>query len=309
MNVKISVIKDFLNGYVENRLEECRGIMAEDMVIDYSTTGHHAGRENIIEALRTEGDFAHRYNVISNIISYETDGETVIILNGFHFFVRVIRNEYLPLIFGGKYKFRLKAGEIRSIQFVLEAEMGNTYLAKTKWGYRMFAETKEGSKVLLDNVNMSFDEEKDAIQNTIYCMMLFADNGQEEMLGNVAKEDAHCFLSLNTYPNQYGPDSVDSGFTMREFVQKNKELKEQSHHSMKITDIQQENDKAAVTAQMFEPTKLGFKHFDALSVYKPYYNEIWTIQLLKEEGQWKISEMRNKAISKFQTVGYKTLEL
>ena len=307
--MKTSIINNFLTGYVQNRPELYRDILAEDISIEYSTIGTHSGREDVLRALNTQGDYACRYNVTSNRIAYEKDGDSIVILNAFHFFVRVIKNEYLPLILGGKYKFTLRENQIRSVVFVLEAEAGNTYLAKTKWGYRLFEETKDIFSVRLDSVAPSYASDADAIRDTVYRLMLITDNGQSDFLSDVAEKDALCFLPSSTYPDQYGPEVSGKGMPVQDFVFQNKQMESQNHHSMRITRVDAAADSAVVTAEMFEPTRLGFKHFDALSVYKPYYNERWEFRLAKKDGRWKVCTMKADTISRFQTITYDTLEI
>ena len=299
-----TLINLFLNSYVKNTLGEIE-IFSEDFEINYSTLGKISG-EDALNALKTDGNFAHRYNIVSNQIEYSDGINEIVILNAFHFFVTVVRNEYHPLILGGKYKFIINNGKINKICFDLEAEMGNTYYAKVNWKYKLFAETeKEARTVLLDEDK----DKKHEIKDLVYRVMLIIDTLQKDYIETFTTKNCRVIVSNSTYPEQYGPEDINEGNSMNYFMDINKELESQNHHSFKIVSIEANEDKANIKLEMLEPTKMGYKHFDALSVYKPYFNDLWNIELVKIDGKWYVDKMSNKPISKFQMLTYDTLEI
>ncbi len=309
MSMRTSAVKKYINAYVRNELRDNLPFLGKSFSISYSTVGEHDSKQKAVSALQTPGDFGCRYNIISNVIEYKLDDKEVVILNAFHFFVTVIKNEYLPLILGGKYKFILRDSVIERVFFDLETEMGNTYYAKKVWGYHLMAESADDYRVLLDDVPCQLVEDEMQIGDSIRKMMLIADRKQKELASKYATPDAVCWLAGSTYAEQFG--SKDGGRTivsLQEFIETNKMMEAQNHHSMRICDITISGNQATARLEMLEPTRLGFKHFDALSVYQPYYNEEWTVDLKKENG-WKITKMQYSPISKFQRITYDTLEV
>ncbi|HIW41204.1 MAG TPA: hypothetical protein H9743_03550 [Candidatus Mediterraneibacter vanvlietii] len=304
--MKISIVKDFFEYYGQNNLTSFKNL-DEEVQIRYSTLGEHRGRENVIRALRTEGEYGSRYTVMSNPIEYKLRENEVVIVNAFHYFVKIVKNQYSPFIAGGKYKFLFDGDRIKSIAFDLEAEMGNTYLAKSEWKWHMLEETKNNRFVKLDNAVIYGKTEEEEIVSVIYSLFLIADTGQYEMADRYICSNAVCRLARTTYSEQFGLTGDSQNTVLaKEYIRNNKKLEDQNHHSCHICEIKRDGSRAEVMLEMFEPTKLGFKHFDALSVYKPYYNEQWDIQLIKEEC-WKVKSMSYRPISRFETVGYSVL--
>ena len=305
--MKITMVKDYLNHFVNNTLCELESL-SNNVVIDYSTVGKHEGKSEVVKTLKTDGNFAHRYNLLSNIIQYQQQDKNIVIANVFHYFVKVVKNQYSPLIIGGKYKFVICHDLIEKVLFDLEAEMGNTYLAKKEWGWKLFEETKDIRRVKLDD-DSYVSTDKEAVEDCLKRFFLITDTQQIEFLDQYVSEDSVCILATTTYSEQFGADEcLNSGISIEEFINSNKSKEDQNHHSFKICDLKIDGNKAKVVIDMLEPTNLGFKHFDALSVYKPYYNEEWNIELVKEE-RWRIKKLTNRPISKFQTIGYDTLEV
>ena len=120
MSMRTSAVKKYINAYVRNELRDNFPFLGKSFSISYSTVGEHDSKQKAVSALQTPGDFGCRYNIISNVIEYKLDDKEVVILNAFHFFVTVIKNEYLPLILGGKYKFILRDSVIERVFFDLE---------------------------------------------------------------------------------------------------------------------------------------------------------------------------------------------
>lgn len=306
--MKISMVKEYFKHYMNDTLDTFNGL-TEETAIDYSTVGIHRGKNDIAKALQTDRLSAYRYSVISNVIEYPLDGKDIMIANVFHYFVRVVKNQYSPLIAGGKYKFIINGNAIEHVMFDLEAEMGNTYLAKNNLHWRLFEETKQKRRIYLDDADSKITDREEAVKDCLRRFFLIADSGQADLSKKYAADDAICILAGSTYPEQFGADGDGCrGITAEEFIQENKRHEDQNHHSFRICDVSAGADSASAVIEMFEPTKLGFKHFDALTVYKPYYNEQWKIELVKDHG-WKIKTMHNQPISKFQTIGYDILEL
>lgn len=306
--MKITMVKEYLSHYMEQTLDTLSSL-TDDTVIDYSTIGQHQGKMNIANVLRTDLASMYRYSVISNIIEYQYQDRDIVLANVFHYFVRVVKNQYSPLIAGGKYKFKIHGDTIECVLFDLEAEMGNTYLAKNELHWKLFEETKEERRVFLDDTDSGVINSQEEVRDCLKRFFFIADSGQLDLLTKYAVDNAVCILAGSTYSEQFGADTDNSlGITAEEFVRENKRQEDQNHHSFRICDVSVGNGSASAMIEMFEPTKLGFKHFDALTVYKPYYNEQWQIKLIWDDG-WKIKKMMNQPISKFQTVGYDILEL
>ena len=303
-----TLIKQYLNAFIKNNLPENSSLFAENFHADFSTIGGVNGRSEL-RKLSTAGRFEIRYNIVSNEINYDVMGNEITILNCFHFFVNRNGNEYYPLILGGKYKFFIKNNQIEEILFDLEGEMGNTYLAKTNWNYHLVTETRTQKRVYLEDTEAHYLTEQEEIKVVVYRLMLITDTQQCNLLKKYATDNAVVILSDTTYPEQYGPAANERGIQLEQFIAINKQMEDQNHHSLKIIDIRISDEKAYVRAEMFEPAKMGYKHFDVLSVYKPYYNESWQIEMEKKEGRWKVSSMKNQPISKFQQITYTTLEI
>ena len=301
-------IKRYLDAFVGNTMADA-GLDAGNFSIDYSTVGAHAGAE-AIQALATPGDYAIRYNICSNVTEYQHDGKDISILNAYHFFVRKIGGELHPLIFGGRYRFACDDDKIEHVDFDLVAEMGNTWEAKTQWGYRLCAETcNEPKRVMMDGTPLLAGTAEEEIKQTLNRLLLAVDTKQGDIACRYAADDFAVELMLSTYPDQYGPSSGNYNFGIEQWIELNDTIESQVHHACAIDSIKVDDDSARAVLYMFEPTRMGFKHFDTTTVYKPYYNEQWQVELIRQDGQWLVKNMTEKPVSRFGTIAYTTVEL
>lgn len=315
----ITLLKSFFDNYITNKLEANQ--FSDHIEIDYSTLGKHKGIEDVLNALRLNGEYQYRYNIVSNEIDYLYDQYQVHICNAFHFLIKEkgsynvesatssIKGEIYPFVYGGKYKFYIRNDKIEKICFHLDAEFGNTYQAKKERNWKLFEETKNEFQVKLDkHSNSQLLTEKDRIAHCISCLFLLADTSSTDNVNDYITEDAVYSFRDSTYAGMGVGEDDRKIISISEFIKTNKDREDQNHHSYHMVDLSIDSNKAVALLDMFEPTKLGYKHLDAVTVYQPYYNERVTVRLEKEK-EWKISEIDSKAISKFKIIGYTTLEI
>lgn len=321
----ISVVTNFFNNYIDSTLENFENF-DENVNINYSTLGQICGKENVVKSLTIPESFDFRYNVISNVLEYKKEEYDIVIANVFHFLVKesksynvnsatsYIKGQVFPLIFGGKYKFYVKDGLISKIYFDLDAQFGNTYWLKYVLGYKPFEETaKETRKVKLDEgANITGKNDKDIIINKISELLLIADSVQPELVNDCATADSKYIYKNSTYAGRMNKEKeadLTKNKTMKEFVETNKEEKQQNHHSYKMSALEINGNEAQATLILFDPTKLGFKHFYLNTIYQLYFDEQWNVELIKIDEGWKVKTINKKPISKFEQLGYKTIEI
>ena len=319
MKTMNTLVRRFFDDYIRNNLGNA-AYLSNDISIDYTTLGRISGRERVTEALSFKGEYNISYNILSNTLEYEHDDKEIVITNAFHFLIKTkeaynvssatsqLKGEILYFVYGGKYKFTVSDNLITNIRFNLEAEYGNTYWAKQR-GWKLFEETKGEYPVKVDDYELSKQScAEDQIREAIFGLLLISDTNQKELLYKYATDDALFCYRDSTYPGMGVGEDERVRLSMLDFVANNKSLEDQNHHSCRITGITVNGDTAVANLDMFEPTKLGFKHLDSQTIYQPYYNETWKVTLQRKNG-WKISNIDKKAVSKFQTVGYATLEI
>lgn len=321
----ISVVTNFFNNYIDGTLAIFDGFN-DNVCIDYSTIGEVSGKEGVLKVLTISEPFDFRYNVISNVLEYKKEEYDVVIANVFHFLVKesksynvnsatsYIKGQVFPLIFGGKYKFYVKDGLIDKIYFDLDAQFGNTYWLKYALGYKPFEETvKETRKVKLDDsVKFIEKDDRSIIINTISKLLLIADSVQPELVNDCATSNSKYVYKNSTYSGNMNKEKeadLTKSKTMKEFIETNKEEKQQNHHSYKMSALEINGCKAKATLIIFDPTKLGFKHFYLNTIYQLYFDEQWNVDLIKTDDGWKVETINKKPISKFEQLGYKTIEI
>ena len=142
--------EQFLSDYISDNLVGCT-YLDEHTEINYSTVGYKKGKKDIVEALRLNGSYRHRYNILANPLQYTFEGEDIVLVKGFHFIAKEsssfnvasatseVKGQIHPLIFGGTYKFYFNKdiNKFSKIEFQLEAEYGNTYWAKSIYHYKL----------------------------------------------------------------------------------------------------------------------------------------------------------------------------
>ncbi len=316
----VSLVKKFFDSYIMNESDLLDDFLDTEITIDYSTLGSISGKEAVKKALALNEDFTYRYNILSNLIDYKKEDTSVVICNVFHFLIKEyssynvasatssVNGQVFPLVYGGKYKFIVENDKIKAVSFDLEAQMGNTYWAKKNWQWHLYDETKhDPRRVLLDETRTyeKTDEQQNIIRR-IYEFMLLVDTRQSDLFKQYVTEDGIYSYRDATRQGMGISEDTRTRVSIMNLVNHIDDREYQSHHSCRIIDVKVDGDEAEVTLEMFEPTKLGYKHLFSNNVYQPYYNEQWKLKLVKKED-WIVSSADRKAVSKFQKVSYKTL--
>lgn len=316
----VSLVNQFFDSYIMCEQDALNNCLHNNVAISYSTLGYHEGKNEVIKLLTNQEDFTYRYNIVSNIINYSIENYEIVICNAFHFLIKEVSSynvtsatssvngEVYPIVYGGKYKFKIQNGKISSIKFDLEAQMGNTYWAKKNWGWLLYDETcKNPKNVLLDEKRLYKNmNEQDQIQMRINEMMLLVDNRQKSLFNDYVTDDAIYSYRDATRQGMGVSEDTRVRVSIQDLINHVNDKEHQSHHSYRLIELNVEGNKAEAILEMFEPTKLGYKHLYSNNVYQPYYNEQWRIKLIKKD-KWLIELADRKAVSKFQKVSYKTM--
>ena len=278
--------------------------------IEYSMLGKKSGREMVVKALQTEKDFDIHYTTVADVIPTENEEDFVLFAKGHHF--QAYRDgEFLyPILWGGKYEFAVSKEnrKIHYIKFYLEYEFGNTYLAKTKWGWKMYEETKALQTTLVGSYRQYHaiepESEKEKIQQSVFCLLWDWDEMNIPACLERVTDDVYVRVKLF---EEVGPSK--EYYQKEEFgqlIQDNFLYEDQSQMSVlfETIEISEDGNSAIVHMKRYNPGKIVNKHVDVSTIHKLFFNMRFVARMIKRGDSWLVQEVNVTPINDVDALGF-----
>lgn len=312
--VGLAAVKDLffrlMEAYTCGSPEKYRDDFDSDAWAEYSTLGRLTGPDAIVNALQTEKDFDIHYTTAADVIAAENNENFVLFAKGHHF--QAYRDgEFLyPVLWGGKYEFAVskESGKIQYIKFYLEYEFGNTYLAKTKWCWKMYEETKGLQTSLVGSYqqyrSIVPETEKEKMEDCICKLLWDWDNLDTEACLKRVSDDIYVRVKLF---EEVGPSK--EYYKKEEFAQlirDNFAYEDQSQMSVLFekVEISEDGRHGVVHMKRYNPGKIVNKHVDVSTIHKLFFNMRFVARMEKAGDEWLVKEVNVTPINDVDALGF-----
>ncbi len=309
MELVKDVFDKFLVNFMYNSLENIKMYFDDETQIKYSTIGEHKGFGEIKKWLTINDDFDVHSSVISNEMGFAFEGNEIILANVSHLLAYEAKNQLFPFLFGGKYEFQYNKvkSKIVNVTFDLEYEFGNTYLAKSEWKWKLYAETGKNRLIgpysfYKDLADLKSETEK--IKLAIHKFLWDIDTKNYNDAEKLVTDDfSACFFE------DWDNKEIKGRSEVKKFINVEKENNDQDYHSIRINSVEIKQREALVRAQRLSPNKVGNKHLDSTTKYKLFFNQTIEFRIVRNKDNWLIDKIISKPFTDVETVGYDLLEI
>ena len=233
---------DIMKAYNLGELDDYKDAFADDVKINYSTIGKHEGVEDVLKALKIDDDFDVHYATVSDVMEFENETEDLILAKGHHYVAYRDGAFLYPFLWGGKYEFGVdkSSGKISHIDFYLEYEFGNTYLAKSKWGWKLYEETKDLKTAIVGDYKRyrekPYQSEKEKIEKTIFKFFWDFDNMDYDACLRGVTDDV--YIRVRLFEEQGPAKEYYKKDEFRQLMDANLAYEDQTQFSIFFDDIE-----------------------------------------------------------------------
>ncbi|MCB6345177.1 hypothetical protein [Enterocloster lavalensis] len=302
------MVDEFLISYTEGSLKNSTGILADDIMVNYSNLGKFKGKAQVMEALRLPDDYDVKTVTTSNRMEYSDHGNYYVALVAHHLLSFEKYNEMFPLLFGGKYVFTISESRqlITSVSFVLEYQAENTVYVKDFWefadGFNDY-NALSGFDLLrfLKQSNLESDKTIVAAQLSklfFWCL----DTEAMDILEALTTAD----FVINRAKVVGSDKIVGNHDNLSAFIKEDKSHYDLSQYSVAIDGARYISDtEVNVTAQHLTPHRPGNKKLNSLTKYHTFFDEDIELTWIME-GEWlKLKAVTIKRAADLAYYGYK----
>lgn len=294
------LINEFLIAYINNDLEQHRSILHQDIQLDYSNLGIMKGKSSVLDKLSWHQNFDIKRVTTTNYLSYEEAEYEYVGLIAHHLVAYEKNNELYPLVFGGKYVFKIDLATqlIKNISFVLEYQGENTIFVKDYWilasknhSYNSFKDFNLFE--LLNQMECLPDKNKYSQLSKLFFWCL--DTKDLEILYRVITPDFTISRDKSVGHDKFKANAE----TLDSFITLINDYFDLDQSSVRITEVIEENDFYIIQAQRLTPHRLGTKKLNSITKYHSFFDEDITLWINK-----KTSKIRSINMSKAADVFY-----
>lgn len=297
------IVQKFLVAYTDNNLASIPDILADDIEINYSNISSAKGKNNVTDVLKWDYNFDVTRVTTTNVLSYTKDHYEYIGLIAHHLVSFEKNNEMFPLVFGGKYVFKvnLHTNVIDKIAFVLEYQSENTIYVKGKWklstGQNDYSLLSEFDTITVLQNAMKEKDLHSIVNLFFWCL----DTGDFDILDKLCSEKFTVSRDKSVGHDRFTSDKK----SLNKFMENTNQYYALNQNSIRINKINY-GDFISVTAQRLTPHRLGTKKLNSTTKYHSFFDE--DISLIINSQSLKLESADMKKAADVYYNGIKLLE-
>lgn len=286
------MIQKFLIAYTENDLISIRDLLSDDIEIDYSNIPSARGFDSVASALKWDEQYDVKRVTTTNYLSYEAGHYEYIGLIAHHLVSFEKNNEMFPLVFGGKYVFKvnLHTKVIENISFVLEYQAENTIYVKDKW---KLSNGQNDYSLLsgFDTITVLQNAfEKQDIRSIVNLFFWCMDTNDSEILDRLCSDKFTISRDKSVGHERFTADKSN----LSQFILNTNNYYALNQNSIRINEINY-GDSVTVSAQRLTPHRLGTKKLNSTTKYHSFFDEDISIVLSRQSLKIESVDMKKAA--------------
>lgn len=286
------MVQKFLIAYTENNLTGIRDLLSDDIEINYSNIPPARGVENVVSVLKWEDQYDVKRVTTTNYLSYTADHCEYIGLIAHHLVSFERNNEMFPLVFGGKYVFKinLDTGVIEKISFVLEYQAENTIYVKGRWrlsnGQNDYSLLSEFDTITVLHNALAKRDIHSIVNLFFWCL----DTNDSEILDRLCSDKFTISRDKSVGHNRFRADKSN----LYEFISETNHYFALNQNSIRINEVNC-CDSVTVSAQRLTPHRLGTKKLNSTTKYHSFFDEDISLILNNQSLQIESADMQKAA--------------
>lgn len=297
------IVQKFLVAYTDSNLSSIPDILSDDIEINYSNISSAKGKDNVTDVLKWDYNFDVKRVTTTNVLSYTKDHYEYTGLIAHHLVSFEKNNEMFPLVFGGKYVFKvdLHTNVIDKIAFVLEYQAENTIYVKDKWklstGQNDYSLLSEFDTITVLQNAVKKKDMAGIVNLFFWCL----DTNDLEILDKLCSDDFIISRDKSVGHGRFSSDKRE----LNKFIENTNQYYALNQNSIRINEIN-DGDSITVTAQRLTPHRLGTKKLNSTTKYHSFFDE--DISLIINSQTLKIESVDMKKAADVFYNGIKLLE-
>jgi hypothetical protein len=296
----------FIDCLRTEQLDELQTLLTDDCIGDFSTVGHHEGKQDIANALRWPGpQMDIRRKTIWNFIMRSHGDTAQQYAYTQSVYAQEDENDVYPFVFGGHFCMTYKkingVWKISQIKYDLTHESGNNLYVRGAWKLMDYAQYM-GHQPMIHHVTdapwvkIPVDDEpvsdiEAALEAGMIANYLEDTNAFDDMF-QVYSKDISADLSARGNKNKSVAGNGDSSYygplSMIDFQRGKFHKEARLQHTTNMGDIIINGDEATICSFRSEFQRLYHKVYTKANIHSIVYTAYNDTKMRREDGQWKM---------------------